>query len=174
MLMSRVRLNGAAMRRTLQHTLILTGSWWILTEGDPTSWTIGAPTVALAVWVSHRSAASAAAPMLRVRAIPGFALFFASRSLLAGLDVARRTVSPKLPIAPRLLAMPTTLPAGLPRVLLVAVLSLMPGSLGVSLEDEQIVLHVLDAREDVMSDVRRTETRIARLFGAELTAHSTA
>jgi multicomponent Na+:H+ antiporter subunit E len=152
------------MHRTLPHTLILTASWWILAEGDPSSWAIGVPTVALAVWASHRVGVDSSAPPLRYRALPGFALFFASRSLVAGLDVARRTVSPDLPIAPRLLSVPTSLPAGLPRVLLVAVLSLMPGSLGVSLEHDDIVLHVLDARTDVTADVRRTEARIARLF----------
>lgn len=152
------------MRRTLQLTLILTCSWWILAEGDPSSWALGVPTVALAVWASRQYGDTSAAPMLRYQAIPGFAWFFASRSLLAGVDVARRTLAPSLPIAPHLQSLRTTLPSGLPRVLLVAVLSLMPGSLGVSLDDDEIVLHVLDARTDVLADVRRTEARIARLF----------
>jgi multicomponent Na+:H+ antiporter subunit E len=152
------------MRRTLQLTVILTCSWWILAEGDPSSWAIGVPTVGLAVWASHRLLVDSAAPALRYEALPGFALFFASRSLLAGVDVARRTLAPSLPIAPRLQVVRTSLPAGLPRVLLVAVLSLMPGSLGVSLDGDAIELHVLDARADVLADVRRTEARIARLF----------
>lgn len=161
------------MRRTLQLTLVLTCSWWILAEGDMSSWAIGVPTVALAVWTSRRYAGDSAAPLIRYQALPGFALFFATRSLVAGVDVARRTLAPSLPIAPRLTSVRTTLPAGLPRVLLVAVLSLMPGSLGVSLDDDLIVLHVLDARADVMADVRRTEARIAQLFTTESPAHAT-
>jgi multicomponent Na+:H+ antiporter subunit E len=160
------------MRRTLQLTLILTGSWWILAEGDPSSWVIGAPTVALAVWASRRDAGDSATLRIRYQALPGFALFFATRSLIAGVDVARRTLAPHLPIAPCLQSVHTTLPAGLPRVLLVAVLSLMPGSLGVSLDADQIVLHVLDARADVLTDVRRTEARIARLFAATPVPHA--
>jgi len=159
------------MRRTLQLTLILTCSWWILVDGDPSSWAIGVPTVALAVWATRQHASDDASPTVRYRAIPGFVLYFMSRSLVAGVDVARRTLAPSLPIAPRLQSVHTTLPDGLPRVLLVAVLSLMPGSLGVSLEENEIELHVLDARTDVIADVRRTEARIARLFVAAPTAH---
>jgi len=161
------------MRRTLPLILILTCSWWILAEGDMSSWAIGVPTVALAVWTSRRYTAESASPTMRYQALPGFALYFATRSLVAGLDVARRTLAPSLPIAPRMTSVRTTLPAGLPRVLLVAVLSLMPGSLGVSLEEDEIVLHVLDARLDVLADVRRTEARIAQLFVAESPAHAT-
>lgn len=161
------------MRRTLQLTLILTGSWWILAEGDPSSWVIGVPTVALAVWAARQYATEDASPPVRYQALPGFALYFMMRSLLAGVDVARRTLAPSLPIAPRLQSVHTTLPDGLPRVLLVAVLSLMPGSLGVSLHENEIELHVLDARTDVIADVRRTEARIARLFVAAPITHAT-
>ncbi len=161
------------MRRTLQLTLILTCSWWILAEGDASSWAIGFPTVALAVWVARQYASDDVSFVVRYQAIPGFALYFMIRSLVAGVDVARRTLSPSLPIAPRLQSVHTTLPAGLPRVLLVAVLSLMPGSLGVSLDNDEIELHVLDARTDILADVRRTEARIARLFVAVPTVHAT-
>jgi multicomponent Na+:H+ antiporter subunit E len=161
------------MPRTLQLTLILTCSWWILAEGDPSSWALGVPTVALAVWTTRQYARGHASLTVRYQAIPAFALYFVLRSLVAGVDVARRTLAPSLPIAPRLQSVHTTLPDGLPRVLLVAVLSLMPGSLGVSLNGDEIELHVLDARTDVLADVRRTEARIARLFQASPTTHAT-
>lgn len=152
------------MRRTLLLTVIFTCSWWILAEGNPSSWMVGVPTVALAVYSTRRAVADSASPVLRYWALPGFALYFVRRSLLAGVDVARRTLAPGLPIAPQLVSVRTTLPAGLPRVMLVAVLSLMPGSLGVSIDDDDIVLHVLDARIDVLADVRQTEARVARIF----------
>jgi multicomponent Na+:H+ antiporter subunit E len=152
------------MRRTFLLALLFAGSWWVLSEGDASSWMIGAPTVAIALVLSHRRPVSGAAPTIRLLALPGFAWFFVSRSLIAGLDVARRTLAPGMPIAPAMRAVHTTLPDGLPRVLLVATLSLLPGSLGVSIEHDEITLHVLDARTDVMADVRRTEARIQRLF----------
>jgi len=152
------------MRRTLHLAVLFTASWWILSEGDPTSWALGAPSVALALVLAHQLRSPAPAVTIRLQAIPGFAWFFVSRSLVAGLDVARRTLAPSLPLAPAMRTVHTTLPTGLPRVLLVGTLSLLPGSLGVSIDDDELTLHVLDERTDVLADVQRTEVRIARLF----------
>ncbi len=154
------------MLRTIRAALTYAGSWWLLAEGDPSSWTLGVPAVALAVLVTRRPAQDTAGPHLRLRALPGFAAFFAWRSLVAGLDVARRTLAPSLPLAPAVVTRRTTLPIGLPRILLVATLSLLPGSLGLSLDGDQITLHVLDEHAPLDADFARTERRIAALFGS--------
>jgi multisubunit Na+/H+ antiporter MnhE subunit len=49
--------------------------------------------------------------------------------------------------------------------MLVATLSLRPGTLGVEVEDDRLTLHVLDDTHDVASDVRQAERRIGALFG---------
>ena len=120
----------------------------------------------LALLVTRQVRAADGSPPLRLQGIPAFAAFFVSRSLLAGVDVARRTLAPSLPIAPAEHTVTTTLPAGLPRTLLLATLSLMPGSLGLSLDGDVITLHVLDDTHDVLADVRATERYIAALFAA--------
>jgi multicomponent Na+:H+ antiporter subunit E len=167
---------GVTPLSVLRLTLLYTFSWWVLADGDASSWTLGVPAIGLALLVTHvvrseppapdTATETAAAPPVRfrLRALPAFAAFFVSRSVLAGVDVARRTLAPSLPLAPAERTLTTDLPAGLPRVLLVATLSLMPGSLGLSLEEDVVTLHLLDDTHDMLADVRATERRIAALF----------
>lgn len=67
---------------------------------------------------------------------------------------------------PDLMDMPITLPAGLPRVMLVNTLNLLPGTVCVRLDGDRLRLHVLDARQPIAEEVRELEVRITRLFGA--------
>ncbi|MES9944702.1 MAG: Na+/H+ antiporter subunit E [Candidatus Thiodiazotropha sp.] len=51
----------------------------------------------------------------------------------SGLDVAWRAFHPRMPITPELIVYPLRLPPGLPRVILVNTVSLLPGTLGTEL-----------------------------------------
>ena len=84
--------------------------------------------------------------------------------MAAGVDVARRLLSPRLPINPGYVSYTTSLPAGGPRWLLANVLSLLPGTLSVTLRGDQLELHCLDTALPVREDVARTELRITRMF----------
>jgi len=98
-----------------------------------------------------------------------FCGFFLVRSVVAGLDVARRLLSPALPIHPGEITMTCYLPEGSPRWLLANTLSLMPGTLSVLLEDNSLLLHCLDTNQSVERDVRDCERRIAAVFGLTIT-----
>jgi multicomponent Na+:H+ antiporter subunit E len=70
-------------------------------------------------------------------------------------------------LAPALVEVPVTLPEGLPRVLLVNTLNLLPGTVSVRLDRDRLCLHALDARLPIAEEVRDVEARIARLLGIE-------
>lgn len=151
-----------------QSLLAGTVGWFVLSSGDVGSWLIGAPVVVVIAVAVSRWRPERAHPV-HWRAVPQFLAFFLSRSLVAGVDVARRTLSPAMPLAPAVLMYRTQLPAGAPRVLFSGTISLLPGSLGVLVEDDQVTVHVLDRTQDVEGDLQRVERRIAAMFGQVLT-----
>ena len=141
--------------------------WWSLTDGDPAGLMFGAVVSLLVAWLSIPLFAPSPY-RIHLRAVPAFALFFLSRSLLAALDVARRLLTPSLPITPGYLCVSLSLPGGLPRWLLANTLSLLPGTLSVSLNENSLELHCLDLTEPVKQEVEYTEGLIAALFGLPL------
>lgn len=69
-------------------------------------------------------------------------------------------------VAAATIALDVALPPGAPRVLMLNVLGLMPGTLGVRLDGARLTLHLLDARLPVEREARALEAHVAALFGA--------
>ncbi len=143
---------------------VLFVAWWALTLGEWSGLGFGAVVSVLVAWLSLRLFPSSAFS-LRPAGLILFLGYFLSRSVLAGVDVARRLLSPALPVHPGEISLQLNLPEGSPRWLLANTLSLMPGTLSVLLEGDRLTLHCLDTREPVERDVRATERRVARVFG---------
>jgi multicomponent Na+:H+ antiporter subunit E len=143
---------------------LLLAIWWVL-SGSASDWWFGLPlaaaTAALSLWLTPP-----AKFRLRPARFPGFAAYFLWQSLLAGWDVARRTLDPRLPLHPEILHLALVLPPGAPTWWLMLTISLLPGTLSVRLHENQILeVHCLDSRLDVADSVRGTEIQIARLYG---------
>ncbi len=149
----------AVILRSLLGLLI----WWLLTEGRSDGLWFGVPVVVLAVALSLYLQPPVAWRLSFSGAL-AFWWFFSLRSLLAGLDVARRVLSRSMPIQPGSMTLQTELPAGAPRWLLAMTLSLLPGTLSVRLSDNQLLLHCLDLSQPVEDEFRLTELKISRLF----------
>jgi multicomponent Na+:H+ antiporter subunit E len=73
-----------------------------------------------------------------------FCFRFARRSLVAGLDVAQRVLSPTLDVRPGIRRVPCRIPAGLLRQGFCAVASLQPGAVPVGGDDATLLVHCLD------------------------------
>lgn len=158
---------GTAAAAVAGRTAILAGVWWVLAEGTGTGWGMGVAAVAIAVGVTlWLQPPGRLAP--RLRAVPAFAVWFVRHSVAGGVDVARRAVRRSVDLDPAVLVLPVRLPEGWPRVVLADVVSLLPGTLAVSLRSGRLELHVLDATRPVARDVRGVEERVARLFGITL------
>ena len=71
----------------------------------------------------------------------------------ANIDVAKRILSPKLPIAPRVVHVKATQKTDLCRVIFANSITLTPGTVSLDLDEEDIVVHALtkEAADDVQS-----------------------
>jgi len=161
-------LNGTLTRSTATRAWawrgsLLAGLWLLIAEGAASSWVIGLPSVAFATWLSLQLS-----PPARLAVRPGGAIrfvgFFLKESLLGGLDVARRTLAPELRIAPGIKAFDTKLPRGFHQLLFGSCVSLLPGTLSVTLKNDQLRMHLLDQQTDPVRSLRQLELRILEMI----------
>ena len=150
-------------RVALPRGLALAGLWWVLAEGRADSWGIGVVCVVLALiaslWLSPPGPSR-----VSFGALVQFAGFFLVQSASSGALVARLAMRPRLDLAPTMLEIPTGLPPGPARVLLICTLSLLPGTLAVRLEGDLLRVHVLDTRLHVEAEIDAAQRHIARLL----------
>jgi multicomponent Na+:H+ antiporter subunit E len=153
--------------RLIERFLVFAAVWWVLAEGDGSSWLFGAP---FALFASIASLRLTPERGWRLHFVPAlrFAGFFAYQSVIGGVDVAWRAIRPSMPISPDFVVCPVRLPTESARVLLADTVSLLPGTLSSGFEGDTLVLHVLDCRLPVLEDVRRVEDRIAKALGLTL------
>ena len=156
---------GALALRAMLFALL----WWALANGDARSWVVGVPAVILAMFLATRLSAE---PIFLPRplALLRFLVDFLRLSFVGGLDVARRALSPAMPLDPALVPCTTRLPTGPQRRLLAAVVSLLPGTLCARLEGDGLLIHTLDRGLPVVAQVRHLENGLAAMFGHRLPA----
>ncbi len=138
--------------------------WWVLTEGEASSWWLGVPVViasALASWGLRAEPAWSLRPVGLAR----FLAVFLWQSFRGGLDVAFRALHPRLPLAPDFKVYTLRLPAGPARVFFANTLSLLPGTLSADIRDERLTVHALDGNLPVLESVQFLEVLVADLFG---------
>ena len=93
-----------------------------------------------------------------------FSAYFLIRSLIGGIDVARRAYHPALPIKPDLVEYTLRLPPGLARIVMVNTVNLLPGTLVAKLNNKTMKVHVLDRQQDFRLELETVEKHVARLF----------
>ena len=141
--------------------------WWVLVDGAADSWLIGLPVTVFSTLLSVLLLPPTSWSLLGIaRFIP----FFIWQSIRGGFDVASRAMHPKLPISPGLYDYPLQLPAGLPRVFMANVASLLPGTLSVELDVTHLRVHALDKTGAFAEQFSVLENKLALIFRCELTA----
>src|SRR5262245_25269831 len=138
--------------------------WLVLAGPGPFDLLAGAPAVAAATWTSLRllppgNARRSPAAMIRL------ALRFFWQSIIAGADVARRVLDPRLPLRPGFVAYPVWFPPGTARNVFATLTSLLPGTVPVGGDDSQLVYHCLDVDQPVLSQLAAEETALSRVLG---------
>lgn len=142
--------------------LIFAFFWWVLTQGDSTSWKLGAPVVLVATFISAFTVAPAHLRWLQaLRLVP----FFVKRSVLGATDVSLRALRRSIPLAPVLIEYQLSMPPGLPRMVLLNIISLLPGTLCADIRGDTLFVHVLDGNTDYRSELAEVEQAVARLYG---------
>ncbi len=147
-------------------TLLALWLWWILAEGEGGGWGFGLAFALLAALASLPLLPPAPWPPLgpTLRGLLRFIPFFLWQSLQGGVDVARRAFHPRLPLAPAIIHYPLSLAPGWPRIFFLNTISLLPGTLAVSLQGDRVQVHLLDGRGDPHKALRQVEERVADLF----------
>jgi multicomponent Na+:H+ antiporter subunit E len=150
--------------KAFTRALIFAALWWVLSEGEATSWGIGAIAVALA------SAASlmlvpAALPRLKILPLLRFIPFFIARSVQGGIDVARRAFEPVPTLAPAFVSYSLAQMGAAERVVFAMICGLFPGTLSARLDGETLRVHVLDGTMPFMEEFAELEARLAPIFG---------
>ena len=147
----------------LTRAVLATLGWWVLTEGAiDWSWAaVGVPTIAASAWVS-----AALMPPLgwSWRGLGRFAVFFVRESLLGGIDVARRALDPRMPLDPHVAREPLRMHTDTARVMVANTLGLLPGSLAIEVDADELLVHALDAGMNVDDSIAATQVRVADLI----------
>jgi len=142
-------------------------AWWVLVEGRSDTWVAGIIAVALALGARRLLDRTAAPVPVRID-VPGllrFVPFFLRESVRGGVDVARRALHRRLPIAPALIPYPLTLRTRPAQIFFVNAVSLAPGMFVAAWTGDVVLVHVLDSGVNVAPRLRALEARIAAMLG---------
>jgi len=104
-------------------------------------------------------------PAFQLRYLPHFVIFFVTEMAIGGWDVARRALSPSLPIKPEWVVYSLQVNSEPIKLTLSALLGLMPGTLATKYHNQQLHLHVLDSTQDWQTVVTKLEQQLSRLMG---------
>jgi multicomponent Na+:H+ antiporter subunit E len=119
-----------------------------------------------ATWISLRLMPPGPA-RLRLWALAEYALRFLVQSVLAGADVARRALDPRLPLQPGFVRYPVGLPVGARRNIFTTLTSLLPGTIPLGADDGgALVIHCLDTGQPVAAQLAAEEAMLVRVIGA--------
>ena len=152
-----------AMPGLIYRTLFYAAAWWVLSAGAADSWLVGVPIIAAAVYVNavlSRPSAVGFSPV----GLLFYGLYFIKFSITGGIDVLCRAYHPRVPLEPGLVSYPLKL-ASLPaRQLFVCTVSLLPGTLAVQLEGQDLKVHVLDVSGPFIRELAVIESKVAAIF----------
>jgi multicomponent Na+:H+ antiporter subunit E len=138
--------------------------WLVIAGADPADLPAGAAAVVAATWTSLRLL-----PPSGVRGLPAAMVRLAPRflyqSVIAGADVARRALDPRLPLRPGFVAYPVGFPPGTTRNVFTTLTSLLPGTVPIGTESSALVYHCLDVDQPVVSQLAAEEAALTRALG---------
>ncbi len=136
--------------------------WMVLMQsGKPADIVFGAIATVCATWSSLRLLPPASG-RLRFAVLLGFVPHFLWQSVVAGVDVARRAFSPRMPMQPGFVPCPLNFPPGLTRNTFAMITSLLPGSVPSGETDGVLIYHALDTSQPVAEQLRHEEQLLSR------------
>jgi multicomponent Na+:H+ antiporter subunit E len=137
--------------------------WFTLEGPDFADLFAGAVATAAATWTSlvllppGRSVLSPAA-------IARLAFRFFYQSVIAGVDVARRALDPRLALRPGFVTYPVRFRPGTARNVFTTLTSLLPGTVPTGEDNGHLVYHCLDVDQPVASQLAAEEAALSRTF----------
>ena len=144
--------------------IIFLGIWCIFDGVKPMSLVAGAITATLVTWSSLRLFP---ASTTRIRILPflTLALHFMRSSIVAALEVAKYAFRPQPGLNPGFVTYDCGIPAGTKRDLYLSMVSLMPGSLPVDVDENgRVMMHCLDINQPIVEQMADNEARLIRTW----------
>lgn len=136
--------------------------WMVLMQStEPADLAVGALATCAATWLSLHLLAPASGH-LRIHRLLAYLPHFLWESTRAGIDVARRAFSPRLPLRTGFVDCPLDFPPGLARNTFATITSLTPGTVSADAAGDVLIYHVLDTGEPAAEALRKEERRLAR------------
>jgi multicomponent Na+:H+ antiporter subunit E len=139
--------------------------WTILIEFSVTNFAVGLLAAAWATWISV-SLLPVCNRQFSPIGLVRFAVRLPWQALVAGADVARRALDPRMPLQPGLITYATRVESGPGRDAFRALMSLQPGTLPVSVgESDAMLIHCLDTSQPVAAQLAAEEALFAQIAG---------
>jgi multicomponent Na+:H+ antiporter subunit E len=143
---------------------------WLVLSGGTAHGPVLAVLAVLAATAFSLSLWSPGALRLRLLGFLPLALYFLGASVQGGVDIARRALSPSMPLEPALLQFESKLSSEAGVVLLVWMISLMPGTASVGLEHgRHLTVHVIDRARYGEESLRQLEHKVSRFIESRAT-----
>ena len=135
-------------------------TFWIVLIGgaDASHLAVGLVTAAAA----HGRSASGAGSDGSASRAPALALRFLWLSVVAGWDVARRALDPRMPLRPGFVTYPVGFPPGPARIVFSTFTSLLPGTVPAGDDGAALLYHCLDVEQPVASQLAAEEAMLSR------------
>ena len=154
------------MSAALMRALLYFALWIVIDQSaKPANLAFGVLATAAATWASLRLMPPSLGSV-RIGALVLLLPRFLWQSLVAGIDVARRAFSPRMPLQPGFVQYPTGLPRGAARNAFAAISSLLPGPVPVGETDTHIEYHALDLSQPVVEQLAAEEQAYAKALVA--------
>lgn len=161
------------MFRLVIWIVVLSLLWALLSQGDPASWVIGIPFIALGLTMqvflhSRKLQANRTGVRVSFQGLWQFIYFFCVESIRGGIDVSRRVLSGKPDVNPYFYDYPIRLQQPVARQFFLNTISLLPGTLCVDWNQDTAHVHALDDSTHLLEGVKALEIRTGRLFGEKI------
>ena len=138
--------------------------WSMLTGGNPADLMAGVAAILAASWTSLRLLPPGRSRW-RPASLARLGVRFLYQSVIAGADVARRALDPRLPLAPGFVVYPVGLPPGPARSMFTTLVSLLPGTVPTGADARSpLLVHCLDAEQPVTAQLAAEEAMFARVI----------
>ena len=153
---------NATFRTAAVRALLYFGVWIVIDQSaKPANLAFGVLATIAATWASLKLLPPAGG-RVHLGALLMLLPRFLWQSLVAGIDVARRAFSPRLPLQPGFVDYSPGLPRGSARNAFEAISSLLPGSVPTGETETVIEYHALDTAQPVVEQLATEEQAYAK------------
>jgi multicomponent Na+:H+ antiporter subunit E len=141
-------------------------AFWIVLAGlDPVDLMMGAATALVATWASLRLMPPGPARFRPLTLLCAAARFL-QQSAVAGFDIGRRALDPRLPLRPGIVLYQSDLPRGPMESAFCTVVGLLPGTLPSGIDRSGVlVIHCLDVSEPIVEQLATERARLLEVLG---------